>query len=57
MSCSVGHRHSLIPSLLWPWHRPGATTPIGPLAWELPYATRAALKRQTNTLILKNYAN
>ena len=26
--------------------RPAATAPIGPLAWEPPYATGAALKRQ-----------
>jgi len=32
--------------LLWLWHRPVATVPIGPLAWELPYAAGAALKRQ-----------
>ena len=28
------------------WHRPAATAPIGPLAWELPYAMHAALKNQ-----------
>ena len=31
--------------LLWLWHRPAATAGIGPLAWESPYATGAALKR------------
>ena len=30
------------PALLWPWHRPPATAPIQPLAWELPYAVREA---------------
>ena len=30
------------PSLLWLWCRPVATALIGPLAWELPYAMRAA---------------
>ena len=32
--------------LLWLWHRPAATAPIGPLAWELPYAASGALKGQ-----------
>ena len=31
-------------SELWLWYRPTATVPIGPLAWEPPYATGAALK-------------
>ena len=31
---------------LWLWYRLAATAPIGPLAWEPPYATGAALKRQ-----------
>ena len=31
-----------IPTLLWPWHRPVATAPIGPLAWEPLYATGMA---------------
>ena len=30
--------------MLWPWHRPAATAPIRPLAWEPPYAVGAALK-------------
>ena len=34
------------PVLLWLWHRPAATTPIQPLAWELPYAVSAALKKK-----------
>ena len=29
---------------LWLWHRPAAIALIGPLAWELLYATGAALK-------------
>ena len=32
--------------LLWLWCRPAAIAPIRPLAWEPPYATGAALKRQ-----------
>ena len=46
MSCDVGHRHGLDPALLWLWHRPAAAAPIGPLAWEPPYAVSVALKRQ-----------
>ena len=34
------------PTFLWLWHRPAAEAPIHPLAWELPYATGVALKRQ-----------
>ena len=30
------------------WCRPAAVAPIWPLAWELPYATGAALKRKEN---------
>ena len=32
------------PALLWLWHGPAAVAPIGPLAWEPPYATGVALK-------------
>ena len=32
--------------MLWPWCRPAAVAPIWPLAWELPYAVGAALKRK-----------
>ena len=32
-------------ALLWLWHRPVATAVIQSLAWELPYAAGAALKR------------
>ena len=35
-------RHSSDPTLLWLWRRPVATAPIGPLAWEPPYAEGAA---------------
>ena len=31
------------------WHRLAATALIGPLAWEPPYATGAALKSKTKT--------
>ena len=45
MSCGVG-RCSLDLALLWLWHRPAAAALVQPLAWELPYATSAALKDQ-----------
>ena len=31
---------------LWLWCRPAAAALIQPLTWELPYATRVALKRK-----------
>ena len=46
MSCDVDCRCGLDPLLLWLWCRPEVATPIQPLAWELPYATGAALKQQ-----------
>ena len=45
MSCGVGHRRGSDPALLWPWHRLAATAPIRPLAWEILYATGAALEK------------
>ena len=33
-------------ALLWLWRKPTATVPIGPLAWELPYAEGAAVKKK-----------
>ena len=47
MSCGVGRRHCSDPVLLWLWCRSKATAPIGPLAWEPPYATNAALKKKS----------
>ena len=32
-------------ALLWLWCRPAAAALIQPLAWELPYAAHAALKK------------
>ena len=46
MSCGVGLRRSSDPALLWLWCRLAAAAPIGPLAWDLPYAAGATLKRQ-----------
>ena len=42
MSCGVGHRFNSDPTLLWLWCGPENTAPIGPLAWEPPYAAGAA---------------
>ena len=33
-------------ALLWLWHRPAPAAPIHPLAWELPRATRVAIKKK-----------
>ena len=46
VSCGVGCICGSDPTLLWLWHRLVATAPIGPLAWEPPYAMDMALKRQ-----------
>ena len=45
MSCGVGLRHSPDLMLLWLWHRPVATAPIRPLAWDPPYVTGAAVEK------------
>ena len=45
MSCGVGHKCGLDPTLLWLWCRLVATALIQPLAWEPPYAAGAALER------------
>ena len=44
VSCGVGHRRGLDLALLWLWYRLAAVAPIGPLAWEPPFATSAVLK-------------
>ena len=41
----MGHRRGSDPMLLWLWHRPVATAPIRPLAWEPPYAEGVALEK------------
>ena len=51
MSCGVGHRLGLNLVLLWLWCRPATTAPIGPLAWELPYALKRCGPKQTNKQI------
>ena len=45
MSYDIGHRHSSYPLLLWLQFRLEAIASIQRLAWELPYAVGAALKR------------
>ena len=49
MSCGVGGRPGLDPTLLWLWLWLAAVALIRPLAWKLPYAPGAALKRQGQT--------
>jgi len=49
VSCGVGCRRGSDPALLWLWRRPVATAPIQPLAWEPPYAARAAQEIATTT--------
>ena len=46
VSCGVGRRCGLDPTLLWLWCRPAAIAPITPLAWEPPHVMVAALKGQ-----------
>ena len=46
MRCSVGHRRGSDVALLWLCCKPAATTPIQPLAWELPHAVVATLKKR-----------
>ena len=46
MNCGVGSRCSLDLMLLWLWRRPAAVSPIGPLAWEPPYAMGAVIERK-----------
>ena len=46
VSCGVGCRRGLDPTLLWLWRRLVATALIASLAWELTYTAGAALERQ-----------
>ena len=55
MSCGIGCRHGSDPALMWLWDRPVATAPIGPLAWEPPYATGAALEKTKKKKRQKKY--
>ena len=53
VSCGVGRRRGSDPALLWLWRRPVATAPIGPLAWEPPYAAGVALEKAKRQKINK----
>ena len=44
MSCGIGRRRGSDVALLWLWCRPAVVARMGPLAWEPPYASNAALK-------------
>ena len=55
MSCGGRHRRTLDPELLWLWCRLAATTPIKPLAWELPNAVGAALGKDKNKQTKNKY--
>ena len=46
VGCVVGHKYSSDLVLLWLWPKPAAVAPIGPLAWEPPYAAVWPLKGQ-----------
>ena len=45
MSCAVGHRHGSDATFLWLWLWLAAVALIRRLAWELPHAVGAALKK------------
>ena len=49
MSCGVGCRCDLDPTLLWLCCRQAAAASIQPLPWELPYATGAESEQKTLT--------
>ena len=46
VSCGVGHRCGLNPTLPWLWLRLVAEAPVLPLAWALPYTASVALDSQ-----------
>ena len=62
MSCGVGRRRDLDPALLWLWPwlwlccRLADVAHTQPLAWELPYASSAALESQKKKEKKKIYA-
>ena len=56
MTYGVDHRHGSDPELLWLWSRLAATAPIGPLAWEPPYASGAALEKTKRQKTKQNKA-
>ena len=44
-----GHMYGSDLAMLWLWRRLAAAAPIQALAWELPCATGAAVKRQKDS--------
>ena len=46
MICGIVRRCGSNQVSLWLWYRPADVAPVLPLAWELPYATGAALKKK-----------
>ena len=57
MSCGVGHRHDSDLVLVWLECRPTAATPIRLLAWELPHASGASLKKKEKKKIRLSIQN
>ena len=55
MSYSVGRRHGSDAALLWLWHRPVATSPIGPLDREPPYAAGSGPRKAKKTKKKKEF--
>ena len=53
MSRGVGCRCGSDPKLLWLWCRPAAAAQIQSLAWELPYAVGAALKKKKKKKVIE----
>ena len=51
---SYGPRHGSDPALLWLWFRLAPVAPIGPLAWEPPYALKSKKKKKNPTSIHDN---
>ena len=51
VSCGVGRRRGSDPALLRQWRGPVATAPIGPLAWEPPYAMGEVLGKAKKTFM------
>ena len=51
-NCGISPRCSSNLALLWLWCRSAAAAPIQLLAWELPYAMDAALKRKKCELLI-----
>ena len=54
MSCGVGCRYGSDLAFMGLWCRPEAVALIQPLAWELPHAMGAALKKVQNGNISKD---